>query len=94
MWVASGEGIAMSRLTIDITEQQHKSLKAMAALQGKTIKEYALERLFPAPTGEEQAWADLKVLVEQRIAESSAGALSSKTFDEIVDEELRAGGPA
>ena len=84
----------MSRLTIDITEQQHKALKAMAALQGKTIKEYALERLFPAATGEEQAWADLKALVEQRIAESSAGALSSKTFDEIVDEELRAGGAA
>ena len=41
----------MSRLTIDITEQQHKTLKAMAALQGKTIKEYALERLFPARNG-------------------------------------------
>ena len=29
----------MSRLTIDITEQQHQALKAMAALQGKTIKQ-------------------------------------------------------
>jgi hypothetical protein len=36
----------MSRLTIDITSQQHQNLKAMAALQGKTIQ-YALERLFP-----------------------------------------------
>ncbi len=36
----------MSRLTIDITVQQHQALKAMAALQGKTIKEYAIERLF------------------------------------------------
>jgi hypothetical protein len=27
----------MSRLTIDITSQQHQSLKALAALQGKTI---------------------------------------------------------
>lgn len=27
-----------SRLTIDITDQQHQSLKALAALQGKTIK--------------------------------------------------------
>jgi hypothetical protein len=35
------------RLTIDITDQQHQSLKALAALQGKTIKEYALERLLP-----------------------------------------------
>ena len=34
----------MSRLTIDITDQQHQSIKAMAALQGKSIKEYAIER--------------------------------------------------
>ncbi|WP_210417050.1 hypothetical protein [Brenneria corticis] len=29
----------MSRLTIDLTEHQHQSLKALAALQGKTIKQ-------------------------------------------------------
>ncbi len=84
----------MSRLTIDITEQQHKALKATAALQGKTIKEYALEKLFPPAPDEDQAWADLKTLVEQRIAESAGGAVSSKTFDEVVDEELRTGGAA
>ncbi|MBA4207724.1 MAG: antitoxin, partial [Polymorphum sp.] len=32
----------MSRLTIDLTDKQHQSLKALAALQGKTIKQYAL----------------------------------------------------
>jgi hypothetical protein len=37
----------MSRLTIDISPEQHKSLKAMAALEGKTIRQYTLERLFP-----------------------------------------------
>lgn len=37
----------MSRLTIDMTPQQHQALKAMAALEGKTIKQYTLERLFP-----------------------------------------------
>ncbi|MBF1236753.1 MAG: antitoxin, partial [Lautropia mirabilis] len=49
----------MSRLTIDITEQQHQSLKAMAALQGKTIKQYALERLFPGAADADQAWQAL-----------------------------------
>ena len=43
----------MSRLTIDITDHQHQSLKARAALQGKTIRQYALERLFPDPAGED-----------------------------------------
>ncbi len=83
----------MSRLTIDIARQPN-TLKAMGALQGKTIKQYALEKLFPSAPDEEQAWADLKTLVERRIAESSAGAVSSKTCDEMVDEELRAGGAA
>jgi hypothetical protein len=92
MW--GRKGIAMSRLTIDITEQQHKALKAMAALEGKTIKQYALEKLFPAVADEEQAWANLKNLIERRAGESSAGAIAAKTFDEIVDEELRAGGAA
>ena len=41
----------MSRLTIDISPEQHKSLKAMAALEGKTIRQYALERLFPHRAG-------------------------------------------
>jgi len=34
----------MRLLTIDITDQQHQSLKVLAALQGKTIKQYALEQ--------------------------------------------------
>jgi hypothetical protein len=29
----------MSRLAIDITDQQHQSLKALAAFQGKTIRQ-------------------------------------------------------
>ena len=44
----------MSRLTIDITSQQHQNLKALAALQGKTIKQFALERLFPADASGDQ----------------------------------------
>ena len=81
----------MSRLTIDITEQQHKALEDLAALEGKTIKQYALERLFPPQADEEKAWADLKALIRRRIQESSAGAISGKTFDEILEEEFRAG---
>jgi hypothetical protein len=92
MWERFFKGIVMSRLTIDITEQQHKALKALAALEGKTIKQYALERLFPSERDEEKAWADLKTLIERRIADSSAGATSGKTFDEIIEDEFRASG--
>lgn len=78
----------MSRLTIDITDHQHKSLKALAALQGKTIKQYAMERLFPPQSGDDQAWQELKTLLEQRIGEGLSGTTPSKSIDTIMDEEL------
>ena len=78
----------MSRLTIDITDQQHQSLKALAALQGKTIRQYALERLFPADEGKDAAWQELRTLLRQRIAEGLAGNVFAKGVDAIVDEEL------
>lgn len=78
----------MSRLTIDITEQQHQSLKALAALQGKTIKQYAIERLFPGDAGDDEPWQALKALLGERIAQGLAGGLSDKDMVAIVDEEL------
>lgn len=45
----------MSRLSIDLTDQQHQSLKALAALQGKTIRQYAVERLFQPVTEADEA---------------------------------------
>ena len=84
----------MSRLTIDITDQQHQSLKALAALQGKTIKQYALERLFPADANGDLAWQELKALLNDRIADGLAGNVSTKSVATIVDEELGEGRPA
>src|SRR3546814_20176402 len=73
----------MSRLTIDMTDQQHQSLKALAALQRKTIKQYALERLFPPDAGEDVAWRELKTLLGQRLAEGLAGGVCPKRVDTI-----------
>ena len=81
----------MSRLTIDITDQQHQSLKALAALQGKTIKQYALERLFPGDIEGERAWEELKTLMNASISDGLAGKLSTKTVGEILDEEIAEG---
>jgi hypothetical protein len=81
----------MSRLTIDITDQQHQSLKALAALQGKTIKQYALERLFPGDASADQAWEELKTLLGARINEGLVGKVSARSIGEILDEELGGG---
>ena len=82
----------MSRLTIDITDQQHRSLKALAALQNKTIKQYALERLFPGDVEGDLAWQELKILLGARINEALAGKVSDKNVSEILDEEIPQGG--
>ena len=78
----------MSRLTIDITDQQHQSLKALAALQGKTIKQYALERLFPSDADANQAWKELRSLLSSRVKEGLDVNISTKNIREILDEEL------
>lgn len=81
----------MSRLSIDLTDQQHQSLKALAALQGKTIRQYAVERLFrPITADDETAWRELRTLLATRIADGLAGKVSEKTFAEIVAQELGA----
>lgn len=76
----------MSRLTIDVTEQQHQALKAMAALEGKTIKQYAIERLFPSPADEQQALQDLKALLLTRLAEADRGAVDDRSATQITED--------
>jgi len=88
------KGCNMSRLTIDITDQQHQALKAMAALQGKSIKEYAVERLFPEAGDDEQAMAELRQLLAARVAEASRGEVSTKSISEIAAEVMQTGGMA
>lgn len=78
----------MSRLTIDLTEHQHQSLKALAALQGKTIRQFAIERLFPADPAAEQAWEELRAMLSARIVDGLAGKVSRKSVSTIVDEAL------
>jgi ParD-like antitoxin of type II ParDE toxin-antitoxin system len=78
----------MSRLTIDMTDQQHQSLKALAALQGKTISQYALERLFPGDADADRAWQELKVMLGRRINEGLAGKLSTKNVGDVLHGEL------
>jgi hypothetical protein len=81
----------MSRLTIDVTDEQHQSLKALAALQGKTIKEYAIDRLFAPNPDEERALSALKTLLARRIAEADAGDVDGRSFTEITEAVLKPG---
>lgn len=74
----------MSRLTIDVTDQQHQALKALAALEGKSIKQYALERLFPSD--EQLALQELKALLQSRLAAAEPDEASLLSAVDLADE--------
>ncbi|MGY6586917.1 MAG: antitoxin [Wenzhouxiangella sp.] len=80
----------MSRLTIDVTEQQHQTLKALAALEGKTLRQYALERLFPAEGDGQQAHERLKALLAERLAEARRGGVVQGSIGELAEKALAA----
>jgi len=81
----------MSRLTIEITGQEHQEIKAMAALQGKSLKEFVMEKIFPSQenNNDAEAWGELKSLLNSRIEAAEAGAISKKTMRQIAEDKLK-----
>ena len=70
------------RLSIEITQEQHKRLKATAAMQGKSIKDYVLERTLP---DDEAALKELEDFLGPRVEAAMRGERSAQTLDEIFD---------
>ncbi|MCU7919275.1 MAG: DUF1778 domain-containing protein [Candidatus Thiodiazotropha sp. (ex Dulcina madagascariensis)] len=73
------------RLSIEITQEQHQRLKAAAALQGKSIKNYVLERTLP-DLEEQAALQELETFLKPRIEAAKRGEFSTKSVDSIFDE--------
>lgn len=76
----------MSRLSIDLTPEQHQKIKAVAALQGKSIKEYVLAQILPTSSDEDIALNELETLLDERIKSARAGKISKKSVEEIFQE--------
>ncbi len=76
------------RLSIEITADQHQRLKASAALQGKSIKDYVLDRTLP-DRNEEAALKELEAFLKPRLDAAKRGEWSDQSVDEIVGEVLR-----
>ncbi|MBC8121044.1 MAG: antitoxin [Gemmatimonadaceae bacterium] len=80
----------MSRISIEVTAEQHQRLKAFAALRGQTIKEYILERSLPPSSGEglteTEALHQLEKFLQPRIEAAQRGEFSNKDFDGIIAE--------
>ena len=73
------------RLSIEISNEQHQFLKAAAAIQGKSIKEYVLDSALPTDE-EQEAFKRLESLLSKRKQNALEGHISDKTIDDIFDE--------
>ena len=81
----------MSRISIDVTPREHQKLKAMAALQGKSIKDYVIERTLglDEDTSEAAALKELEVLLATHIRSAQNGAVSQRSVGEIFKSAYR-----
>jgi len=79
----------MSRISIDVTDDEHKKLKAIAALRGKSIKDYVLERTLGTGESDNAALQELEKLLDNRIRAAQAGAVSRRTPSEVFAEAVR-----
>lgn len=78
----------MPRLSIELSAQEHRQLKARAALSGQSLKEYALSRALDAPPdaeaiSDEEALRLLTRLLAPRLAEVEAGDLVTATPEDV-----------
>lgn len=83
----------MPFLPSDVTVSQLHNLEASAVSQG-TIEQYFAKHPASTRSVGDQAWAELKNLIEQRVREGLAGSVSNDDIDAIVDNELSRGGRA
>lgn len=75
----------MSRLSIELSDEEHRRLKVAASLQGRTIKDFVLERVFAKSQSDDDLQA-LDKLLEPRIAEAETGQYSTESVGDIFAE--------
>jgi hypothetical protein len=46
LYINANEEKIMSRISIEVTDDQHTKIKIMASLQNKTIREFIIENIF------------------------------------------------
>ncbi len=75
------------RLSIEVTPEQHQQLKAVAALCGKSIKTYVLERVLPnmQPEDDSEALRQLESFLKPRLS-ATQDIAADKSVEQIFEE--------
>lgn len=81
----------MSRLSIEVTPEQHQLLKAMAALQGKSIKDFILDKVLPQQAEEQPqnySVKQLETLLQQRLTSAYNGKHSEQSVTDMFEQAI------
>jgi hypothetical protein len=78
----------MSRISIELTQEQHQKIKAIAALKGSTIREYVLTRILPSEQEEEIALMELEAFLKPRLEQAEAGDVFVTSAADIFKRTL------
>jgi hypothetical protein len=80
----------MSRISIDVTEEEHKRLKALAALKGVSLKDYLIgSALDSRDTDDEKALGELEAFLDGRLRKAKSGKVSKRTVGNVFDQAYR-----
>ena len=81
----------MSRISIDVSDEEHRKLKAMAALKGQSLKDFLLQRTVgeETPTDEDVALVELVALLDARVQRAEKDGVSTRTVGEIFRQARR-----
>ena len=82
----------MSRISIDVTDAEHRKLKALAALQGQSVKHFVLARTI-GDQAQDTELAELEELLDKRIDRAKAESTSKRTVGGIFGQARQAGRP-
>ena len=77
--------VTMSRISIDVTPQEHQRLKAMAALQGKSIKEFVLDNTLRA-ADVDPALRELEAILDERVKRTKERGSSTKSVADVFEQ--------
>ena len=79
--------MSTSRISIDVTPDEHKRLKALAALQGQSIKDFVFDRtLRDTQEDEEKAVSELVDFLDSRIDSAKKEGVSLNTVHEVFEK--------
>lgn len=83
--------LTMSRIVFEVTSDQHQVIKALAATEGQSIKDFILTRILPPhpADAEEEAWNELREILASRIINAQQNGVSQRSVSQITEDTLQ-----